>query len=194
VIDRAGYDDRAAALERELATATEVIPFGDPEGRRSFVDLRPLRRRLEARLGAGIRPAEESARYPVLVGWRGAFYGEERVGEERWHWAGGDGELVVYSHPREPQTVLLTMAVAAARDKPTPLRIRSPFWNETITLAGEPVAVARQLVIPPGTHRIELDTDARATTARGDARRFVFRVVGLELEPLERSAAAAGAR
>lgn len=191
VIERTGLPD-AAALERTLAVAAGAVPFADEEGRRSFVDLTALRSRLGAELGPRFPEEAEDARHPLLIGWRGGFYGEERVEGERWHWAGGDGELLFHAHPREATAAFVTMKVAAADAEPATLRIRSDFWNEDIPLSGEPVAVNRRLVIPPGSHRVAMETDAEVVTARRDARRFVFRVIDFAAVP-ERARAGAAA-
>jgi phosphoglycerol transferase len=182
MIERHGYEDLGARIEQELARASGAVPFVSPDHRRSFIRLVELRQRLAREYGPRYAAAEELAKNPLLVGFRGGFYGEERVASEVWNWCQREGTLAVYNDLNVPRLVKLRMSVAAADPKPSMLRIESTFWNERLRLGEGSVRIERTLTIPPGMHLVSMRSNGRVSIANGDPRKFVFRVFDFAME------------
>jgi phosphoglycerol transferase len=182
LVERFGYEDRGAAIERALAAASGAIPFVSADGRRSFIRLVELRQRLARELGTQFAEASERAKNPLLVGFRGGFYGEEKAGDEVWNWCQREGVVAVYNELKVPRQVTLRVSLASADPTPSMLHIRGAFWNESVRLGEGAVRLERTFTVPPGMHLVTMRSTGRISIAPGDPRKFVFRVFDFAME------------
>lgn len=182
-IDRRGYPDEGAAIERELAAATGATPFASEDGRIRYLPLQLLRHRLSRRLGAAGWEAAAADARPVVSAFREGFSHEEQVDGRTWRWGSRTGTLVIHNSAETARDVVLDMEIETGRDDPSTFAIESEVWTETLDLGADPVRVTRTLNIPPGSHRIRLRSSAKPVDAPRDPRVLVFVVRDFDIRP-----------
>ena len=179
-VDRAGYADGGAAVEAGLAEAGGARPIEGAGGRLAFFDLTPYAAALRRDLGPDRWAAEfESALRPMVVTWRGGFYGREEGAGVTWHWSGGSGEIRIANPSGRPRRVELSMGLATAEQRP------ARVWVEGPGVATEWPADSSQrleLTVPPDGATLRFRSDARAVINGNDPRALAFRVERFRVE------------
>jgi phosphoglycerol transferase len=196
LIDRAGYEDRGAALETELARQLGASPLFSRDGRYSLFNLTPyatgLRTRSTTEEWADLR---EAALHPVTTTWRGWFYPRE-VGADgsAWHWCQSYGEIILTNPSSRSRRVDLAMTLATRADAPALAKIQVPDGGEEdFPVDAKGAGIKKSLVVPPGSVTLRLWCNGPRVLVPGDPRPLVFRVVRYTLSEPEPSAGVAPA-
>lgn len=159
VVDRFGYDDRAAVLETalraQLGEPTEV----SPDGRFSFFDLRPYTAWQTGTLGAaGQAQLARQTLNPTGVTWSGVdgLGGDplDRVGTARRSFTVG-----FENSDETPRTVRFRLSIEGAPDSP-PLRAELPDGTRLdIPLTDGRAVIDQPLSVPAGASRAVFTTE-----------------------------------
>lgn len=183
-VDRFGYPDGAAALERDLRLLLGERPLVSPDRRRAFYDLRPLGRLVLP--PALLREVRDAAYRPPRLEWGPDFHREDVTSRARWRWTRRPrGELRLENPAAEPQRVVLSFRVATI-DRPAATALVWPDGRrQSFRLGKRELPLRRSLVLPPGTSRLRFETAApSAVPEPGDRRRGLYlRFIDADLVP-----------
>jgi len=191
LIDTKGINPkRWAALKRELDQYLGAGAFRDldPGRRLHFFDLRGYRDALVRNYGpAGFEARAQAEREGLIVLWLKGFTSFEPAGyEDRAHFAGPDGLMVLANRSEAPVTVTLRMKFRTTFKGLGLLRIGSGLaspagepWAEEFAIGGEdkPPEYAREVVIPPGRHEVRFRCTPGAPVLPADSRDYHFSVL-----------------
>lgn len=182
-IDRFGYRDRAAALEKDVRDLLGAEPLISASGRQSFFDLRGRRRRLEAvHELAPIAAFRTAVLYPLRL---------EPIGfapippAERLTFAWADGsntELRIVNPSTSSRTALLEAVIDRVGGPPADVVVVSSPGAAPTTYR-TPKQLRRELSLPPGETIIRLSTVAPPVEASSanEGRRHYFRLADVRL-------------
>ena len=185
LVDRAGYPDAAAGLASTLTTLLDTGPqVGGQVGDHERFVFFPLAG-YTARARSGRSPAEQQQRHtralhPLLLRWGAGFHGVERHGGRPFRWCRGACDLQILNGAPTTRRARLTMTLVPAQ-APAHWTITSPLLSERLPLATGGTPYTRHLLIPPGTHTLELTADNPPANAPSDPRTLVWRAEGYEL-------------
>jgi phosphoglycerol transferase len=186
-VDRAGYPDRAAALEAELARALGGPDVTSPDNRFSFFRLVPRQHALRLRL-----PADGSERHQAAVGHlvscelRDGFYKWQHPDPAtHFRWCSGRGEVAIHNPLPSPRKMTLDLAPDTLGAGSWQLRLDSPFYTTSLPLDARGPTVSAEVVVPPGDHTLTLTSDRPRIQSGRDRRRLVFRVFHCALSDTE---------
>jgi phosphoglycerol transferase len=183
-IDRFGYADNAAKLEKELGSILGASPLVSQNERLSFFNLSAYQQKLREKFSARELAAKrEEALYPLLATWSGGFSGSEGTPGDEWRWCGPTGELTLDNQALRRRRVTLEMSFATATEGN--LRIDSQFFSEQLKTYPEPRPYSKTIEIPNGKHMIKFSSDAQRVYAPNDPRVLVFRVINFKLKSAE---------
>jgi phosphoglycerol transferase len=192
-IDRHGYADRGAAIERQLAGVLAAEPWVSADGRASFFGLGEHARVLRVRCGeAEWEQRRARALHPVLVLWRNGFTVEENFTDKGvGHWCSDSGELhLLNGLPGIRRVTLHWHCDLPGRTVPARLTVESPMGAAEAALDPVGQTFEETFNVPPGKAVVRLRCDAPPLHAPEDAwrRRLVMRVTGVScLESLQPS-------
>jgi phosphoglycerol transferase len=178
-IDRAGYEDHAAALEADLARLLDTAPLVSSSGRFAFYDLAPYTRALKQPLSDEEWQArQEAVLHPVAFRWLPGWHlPEQSEAEGTFRWCTGPGEVRITNDFDRPRRLTLRMTFQTPDAGPWHLRIEGDLWQEDVPIDGQGRAVAKDLVVPPGAHTLRFDCDRPRAARPGDGRVLSFRVL-----------------
>jgi phosphoglycerol transferase len=171
IVNRGGYDDRAAGILRGLAAVGRRVTLESSTRDLLFVKLRPSR--------APRRPG-----VPLLFG-RGWYEDGEPQNPEG-VWSSGDAECILTNDSPRPVALNLSFELAAlAPRQVTITRARRALSSWRVSRA---LAISElRIPLPPGETRLTFSTDRAPDPLedRGRSRPVAFRVsnLGLEVEP-----------
>ena len=160
-VDRAGYTDNGREVEAGLVGLTGSAPLVSDNGRLAFYDLSGYTERLRASSSPGTweRERDRLCRAPWLI-WGEGFFTEETLGKTRWRWAGPHGEIWVVNSTDKRQAATLTFKYRTVNPGPASLTLGGPLVTEQLTPNPDWTVYSKTLWVPPGRHRITLDSDA----------------------------------
>jgi len=180
-IDRLGYADDGAALERELGQVLGAPPLVSGNGRLVFFSLKDHWSRLrQGMTREELARSRNVARQPLRVEWGPGFFQREGTPDNHVRWAKTAAEFALRNPSQSPQRVTVRMAVVGA--SAGTLSISSPFFNEALAIGPAPVAFTRTLVVPPGTHPVRFSCECARFEVPGDRRPLAFRIDNFRLE------------
>jgi hypothetical protein len=192
-VDRAGFVDQAAALQREMTRLTGPPAVVSSDGYLLFWDLRPWAARELASIGQGGVDARAAlVLHPVLSAWKGGFQPAQTeppsagIGDLRYfpavpgqqvvtgRWAQSPAIVELTNPLHSPRPVRLTLEAKSASGAPGPLTFSSPGRpGLTVPVAAEPTPVDVPLVLPPGTSAVRVTSPLAASlTASGSTAAF----------------------
>ncbi|MCS6840892.1 MAG: hypothetical protein NZ701_08930, partial [Roseiflexus sp.] len=88
------------------------------------------------------------------------WYAEERDGDRRWRWMGPEGEITLVNASRQDASVRLSLDVQSyAEPRRVTLLFNHHRLGERVVEPGG-LRVSLHLLLPPGEHRVRLQTDA----------------------------------
>jgi hypothetical protein len=184
VVDRYGYADRAAALEREFATQLSVEPLVNASGRHSFFDLRPysqkLRRAHSAQEIEGLRAAVLE---PPTLGPDKGLSSIERGGERLFAWGLEPEAGIVITNPSDvPQRATLEVVIDRLGEPPAQVTVSHPAQEgPTTTRVSTPARVSLSLELQPGENTVRFAAEDPPITAARDWPTHWFRLAQLLL-------------
>jgi hypothetical protein len=181
VVDRAGYPDAAAGLQASLTTLLGTGPQVGGHERFIFFPLRGY----TARARSSRSPAEQQQRHtralhPLLLRWGAGFYDIEHHDGLPFRWCRGACELQILNGAPTARRATLTMTLVPAQT-PAHWTITSPLLSERLPLTTTGTPYTRPLLIPPGTHTLQVEADNPPAEAPSDPRTMVWRAEGYRL-------------
>ena len=181
-LDRCGYDDSGAGLERKLTRLLGVRPLTSRDGRFSFFPLAGHADSLVRGLSPSARTAlREESLHPVLETWGDGFYGREQGPNGPFRWCRGSGEIALMNPSSHPRRVDLAMALSTASPEPSWVRLKGPGGRTALRVDASGRAVRRTMVLPPGISRLSIAGKGPTVTPPGDPRTLGFRVEGFAI-------------
>lgn len=194
LINRDGYPDGGANLERELAAISAAAPLRSQDSKLAFYDLRPFSRELRGRF----TPAEWSRLQRavldlIVVKWTGGFSRLERSESTTWRWCGRSGELVIENSSAETLGLQMNGLIISGTPDASTVTMQGPGIEARFKLVDRRPAELNQTVrVRPGRTVIRFSSDGPRAPAPGDPRYLVFQIRDLVLSRADGPARAAG--
>jgi phosphoglycerol transferase len=181
-IDRAGYEDRGRALEREAQRLSggSAPTVTSEDGRRVFIDLRPLQGRVDETVPKGLRAAVSTALVrPTVAEYGTGFYGPESNEEESWRWATDNAVMTVRNESGTPQRVVWSASLRSAVGSDVVVTVNGRVVaRRSFTAAGQDLPLRLPLLVPPEGLTIRFTTrGANMGPAGGDPRALFLQLV-----------------
>jgi len=129
-----------------------------------------------------VDPAAQPDYMSIAADWAPSCYGLEGTPPNQWRWCGADTQVVIHNSSSKPRRVTLGAGLSTDHEKAAPLKIRSPFFNDTLSVSNRQVAYTRTFTAPPGDHTIAF-TCMAPRSASPDPRNLVLRFDNFRLEP-----------
>lgn len=129
-----------------------------------------------------VDPAAQPDYMSITADWAPSCYGLEGTPPNQWRWCGPDSLVVIHNSSSKPRRVTLSAGLSTDHEKAAPLKIRSPFFNDTMSVSNRQVAYTRTFTAPPGDHTIAF-TCMAPRSASPDPRNLVLRFDNFRLEP-----------
>lgn len=173
-LDRLGYAGKE--FEAELASLLGVTPIASEDGRFAFYSLAARAAALESRYP----PEELQRRYArlaeaPLLGWREGCDAEERNGAGlRWRWCRSKGAFAIVNHTTHSVRRTLRFGVQSYDAEGGALSLSGPLFADRTELSQAGVKYAREIDIPPGTHRVDFSCSAKPFVHPGRTLAFMF--------------------
>lgn len=192
-VDRFGYGDGGAEVEKQLRELTKEEPLESGNRRYAYYPLAGYETRLkgatpDARWEAWKDEAREFAHNSPAALWGKGFYPEEAnptPGWERFRWADTDAKLVLTNQSDETRKIRIRFDVSSFHAGTWTLRVDGLGRSESLAVAQKPIAFDKTFDLPPGTHALQFKCDAMPyQTPTSPSRQIVYRVnlAGVELD------------
>ncbi|MDI1320248.1 MAG: hypothetical protein PSW75_08660, partial [bacterium] len=112
-----------------------------------------------------------------------AWYPAERYRQDYWCWAAESGHLLVKNPQHQPLVGRLRFAVNVRGSRNLWLKINGEdAWGGYLTESAQVNVVLNNIVLQPGTTRLDLVTDAEGKQIGEDPRVLMFRLVNLRID------------
>lgn len=183
-IDRNAFQkDSDSSMEKELSYLLNKSPLVSENGRLAFYSLVPYRQLPPAQVPetANREAGKAGALQPVLVNWKGGFSYFEGTDAENWRWCSNQGELHLTNTLSKPKKIRLEMTLQTAHANASQLKLNGDMFTESLTITSGGRRFLKELVLPPGDHIINFQSDAAPLNAPGDPRVLIFRVNNFRL-------------
>ena len=185
-LDRAGYVDNGAGVERELSARLGTTALVSTSNRLVFFDMAQFIRQLkEHYTDEEWQLRQDISLHPVLLQWKPGFSMLEGTPENNWRWCSSSGELHIENSSQRERKLSLEMSVATGYEEPSRFRIESPWFAEEILVNSIGHSWKKEISVPPGKHAIRFVSAAKRVDAPTDPRVLVFRVVNFHFEERE---------
>jgi phosphoglycerol transferase len=182
ILDRAGYADRGAAIEGQIAGLLGAPPITDQSLRLSFF---LLDQSAVASLNSKVPPEHrvnlESFVHPLLLDVGAGCYGKEVFSGQEWHWCSQHGSIEILNTSSAPQTVVLDANFSTYYPDFAELDIEGVGESQKLRINNAGTNWQTTLTVPPGESTIRLSSDAKAVFAPTDPRDMHFRVNNLQI-------------
>ncbi|HXG93041.1 MAG TPA: hypothetical protein VNN73_11845 [Blastocatellia bacterium] len=185
-IDRNGFRDRAAELEKQLSDLLRIRPLVSENMRQSFFNIEPYRETLKQELPPSVwETKRDRAQYLILDSWTGGFYGIERSNNESWRWCSNRGQLVLVNNSPQQRTVVIDMEIQTGYEQPSELVLSGDLLTASLAVNSRGAHFSSQVNVPPGSHIINFSCNAEKVEAPQDPRYMVFRVINYRLTEVQ---------
>ncbi len=174
LIDRLGYDDRAAAMESALRDALAAQPFVSGDARLAFFDLGAYNRRTLAGVSSEERARRREQTLPLLfLSFGEGCYGTEMGPNGPFRWFAETSTLQIENNSPRDRTATLSMTLFAAQP-PSVVHLDGDLWSASLTLPPQGLSFSRTLTIAPGVHVIRFHSEGRSADAPLDPRNLFW--------------------
>lgn len=182
-VNRTGYDDGAAGVEAELATATGEEPMVDSTGTLAVYDLRGYAAEL-AESGVPL-PSRADVLTPARLLPGVGFFDAEQAEGETLRWLGAHAEATLVNPADVPRKVVLEGRLSAmTANAVITVTIGDEVYTEELRDGVGELGLV--LEVQPGVTQVTIDSDTAPTPSTpNDPRDLRLLVQGLELRPLE---------
>lgn len=182
-VDRFGYSDSAADLERQLRAILGIEPEVSANRRLAFFNLAGFNNRLRARYSdTEWRARAAAVLYPFSVEWHGGCGGQEGNAERNWRWCSSDGELWLRNPSSQARQFNVRFLAATGDPQPANLLIEGPGVSEVLSVSAAGTPYAGKWNVLPGRQVFRFRCDARRLVAPGDPRRLIVRFENFKAE------------
>jgi hypothetical protein len=118
---------------------------------------------------------------PILLSWHSGFNGPEGDAVHNNRWCGRRGKLTLHNRTEAPRIVTLDLQLRTGHLRPALVTLDGPLFVER-TCANQFLGrLTRTFTLPPGSHLICFECDARPVPSPDTFRSFVFRVEDVKL-------------
>ncbi|MBO9534572.1 MAG: hypothetical protein J7513_16485 [Solirubrobacteraceae bacterium] len=178
-VDRYGYEDGGAKVEREIQRLLGVGPYAvSDDDRLLYYDLGPLAARIQQEAdpetirNAGAALLGQAVSFQLGEG----FYPTETAGEASWNWAGPKATLALSNAAHTPQRAQVTFALSTVGHQSNRVTITLPDGSRKVFdgPGDKPRKVSLSLMLPPGASTLAFATNG--PPAEGDTRDLRMRV------------------
>lgn len=178
-IDRNGYADHGAAIEKQLTELLHVTPMVSENNNLSFFDMRGYVDRVKQEEGESLWNAHVSQvnRETVIsVDWNKGFYALEKTNDTTWHWGNKKSRLDIVNYNKEPIRLKINLTFLTQDATASDLLLKSKLINQLFKINNAGTHVSTIINIPPGAHSFYFYSNANQVIAPGDARQLYFRI------------------
>jgi hypothetical protein len=178
-IDRFGYPDNAAQMEREITALVKAEPIVSNDQRQSFFNLSSYRMQLTQKYSPEVLAVKEKDLfYPYGAIWERGCTGLENKPGEEYRWCSEYGDLVINNYAPYTRRVTIEMSLETVAEGN--IRIESPFFTEDLKMSpNQAKPLSKTFEIPPGKHKLKFTSNVPRLYTPWDFRIFVFRVINL---------------
>jgi len=170
LINRRGYADSGAELEKAIARELGAPPIVGSDGRLAFFSLVEHARRLHAGLSAAaLERQRDLAQHPIVMRFTSGCSGIEHGKAGDFRWCGAIGEIDIDNDARVEQAATLTTGLFAGKP-PTKVTIEGDLLAETVDIPASGQPFVRTLRVAPGSHRLRFRAVGQPVDAPEDSR------------------------
>lgn len=193
MINRDGYPDGGAAMERELAEVSAAAPLRSQDAKLAFYDLRPFSRELRGRYTPEQWSQLQAAvLHPIVVKWAGGFSQLERSESTTWRWCGRSGEAVIENSSAGTLEMQISGLIISGTPDASIVSVQGPGVEASFRLADRrPAVLSQRIRVRPGRTVIRFSSDGPRAPAPGDPRYLVFQLRDVVLSRTDRPAGGA---
>jgi phosphoglycerol transferase len=185
-LDRFAYVDEGKELEGKLLQLLQVKPIISNNQRLVFFDMTPFVKKLKKKYTENDFKIKQSRALdlplPLNSLWKNGFSVLERKPHLDWRWCSSKGELYLINPWHEQRKIVLQMTVATGYEDFSDLLITSPLFSEELKINSLGKSISRTLMVPPGKHLVEFESNAKRVEAPNDSRILVFRVMNFRIK------------
>ena len=126
----------------------------------------------------------------INVDWAPSCYGVEGTPPHQWRWCGPDSLVTIHNSSSKARRMTLSADLSTGQEKAAPLKIRSPFFEDTVAVSDHRLAYTRTFMAPPGDSTIVFTCLAPRSGIGRDPRNLVLRFENFRLDstPLPQTA------
>lgn len=178
LVDRRGYADHGAAVEKEIRDVVGDVPTVVDPGQATIVyDIGAYADRLAA---SGDLPSRQEVLSAPHLSFGDGFYDEESVDGSTYRWATGEAHATIIN-PGERRRVVLTGFITTL-DPGATVDVQVGDQSFHLAAAGGQLALSVPVEVDQGVTAVTLTTDSAATpSTAGDTRDLRQQVSGLRL-------------
>jgi len=112
----------------------------------------------------------------IEILWIDGCYGREQDAYGNWHWCGSRGAMLIDNPDKTSIDIEVEALLRSGTLGGADVRIRSTLFSENLRVSPAGTTLHRVFTVPPGKHRVELESEGPAVVAPNDPRELVFRV------------------
>ncbi len=184
VIDRFGYDDRAAGLERTLSALLGQSPQISNDGRWSSFTLDGFKAKLKTQISEGHwRQAATDMSSPILPLFGAGFLTEERPPDGSFRWAEARADLILTNSEGFPRTVEIEFDADRLSVEPVHLDVIYASGHSKLLIGYGRQRFHLRLTAEPGFTLLRFECDGKPLAELRDSRQLVFRLSNLTVLP-----------
>jgi hypothetical protein len=131
-----------------------------------------------------IDPADQPDYNSISVDWAPSCYSVEGTPPNQWRWCGPDSLVTIHNSSSKPRRLTLSTDLFTGYEKAAPLKIRSPFFEDTVAVSSHRLAYTRTFTAPPGDSTIVFTCLAPRSGAGKDPRNLVLRLGNFRLDSM----------
>jgi hypothetical protein len=183
-LDRFGYADNGAQIERELSRAIDEGPLV-ASTRLLFFSLTGYAKSLRAGMSDADWRAYQDRFSPPFVVYESGFYPEEVTPGRAWRWSQEKSSLRIFNLSSRKKALSLEMRIVSGYPEYRSLQIKSPILDKEWLVNHTGIRLNERIVVPVGETEIKFSCAAPRVENLGDPRDMVFGLENLVLKPEE---------
>jgi hypothetical protein len=186
-LDRKGYPDRGAEMERRIGEVLRSSPLVSEDQRLVFFNMAAFNQDLKKSYSPEAwEEMRFNALHPLYLKWAGGFSFLEGGPEPfNWRWSSASGELIIDNPYKKTREIGLEMTLSTGHQEFSDLKIESPLFSEALRINSQENKYYRKIQVPPGSHSIRFFSNAPKLSAENDDRELVFQVINFRIKDLK---------
>ena len=184
LIDRNGYPDAAAALQRALRPLVVTPPIASEDGKWLFFNLTRYTAALAQRFGhERLMRLQQLVANPVAVEWRSGCSLRGNEPGRIFRWCGHDAVLALSNRTKDARDLRLSMVIVTRSPTPSAVEVDGPGGHTTFMASVSGAPYTSHATLPPNsTSLLRIHTDAPELPTPGVTTPLVFELVNLSLQ------------